>query len=86
MNQAMLDIQELQVHFHTPEGIARAVDHVSLKIGPGETVGLVGESGCGKSLTNLAIMGLLPEKIKVDCDKLQFDDFDLTKISEKKNA
>ena len=60
MNRALLDIQDLQVHFHTPEGVARAVDRVSLEIGPGETVGLVGESGCGKSVTSLAVLGLIP--------------------------
>jgi len=56
----LLDIQDLQVDFHTPEGIARAVDGVSLAVRTGETVGLVGESGCGKSVTSLAILGLIP--------------------------
>ncbi len=60
MGGALLDIQGLSVRFHTPEGIGRAVESVSLSIDPGETLGLVGESGCGKSITALAIVGLVP--------------------------
>jgi oligopeptide transport system ATP-binding protein len=57
---SLLDIRGLSVHFHTPVGIGRAVESVSLSIAPGETLGLVGESGCGKSVTALAVMGLVP--------------------------
>ncbi|MBC2712942.1 MAG: ABC transporter ATP-binding protein [Desulfosarcina sp.] len=60
MSGALLDIRGLSVHFHTPEGIGRAVESVSLSIAPGETLGLVGESGCGKSVTALAVVGLVP--------------------------
>ncbi len=59
MNNRLLDIQDLSVHFHLPEGIARAVDGVSLHLDAGETIGLVGESGCGKSVTALSILGLI---------------------------
>jgi peptide/nickel transport system ATP-binding protein len=60
MGNKLLEIQDLSVHFHTPEGIARAVDGVSFYLDAGETIGLVGESGCGKSVTSLAIIGLIP--------------------------
>jgi oligopeptide/dipeptide ABC transporter ATP-binding protein len=57
----LLDISGLSVSFATPEGVAAAVDDLSLRIDRGECVGLVGESGCGKSVTSLSILGLIPE-------------------------
>ena len=85
MNRALLDIQELQVHFHTPEGVARAVDRVSLKIGPGETVGLVGESGCGKSVTSLAVLGLIPSPPgKIEGGRVVFDNQDLVGLGQER--
>ena len=60
MGTRLLEIENLNVHFHTPEGIARAVDGVSFHLDEGETIGLVGESGCGKSVTSLSILGLIP--------------------------
>jgi ABC-type dipeptide/oligopeptide/nickel transport system, ATPase component len=57
--EALLEIDSLEVNFHTGEGIIRAVDGVSLRVRRGETVCIVGESGCGKSMTAMAIMGLL---------------------------
>lgn len=57
---ALLDIQDLRVWFHTRDGITRAVDGVSLAVERGETLGIVGESGCGKSVTFYATLGLLP--------------------------
>jgi len=56
-----LEIRDLSVHFHTEDGVARAVDGVSLTVRPGETLGVVGESGCGKSVTALSVVRLLPE-------------------------
>ncbi len=59
----IVQIKDLKTHFHTLDGIVRAVDGVSLEIRPGESLGLVGESGCGKSVTAFSILRLLPQKI-----------------------
>ena len=56
----LLEVKDLKTYFHTEYGVVRAVDGVSFVIEPSQTVGIVGESGCGKSVTSLAIMGLIP--------------------------
>ena len=58
----LLSINELQTYFHTFDGTVRAVDGVTLQVQPGRTLGLVGESGCGKSVTAASIMRLLPAR------------------------
>jgi len=60
MDAALLEIQGLATEFATDDGIVRAVDGVDLTIGRGETLGVVGESGCGKSVTALSVMKLIP--------------------------
>ena len=57
----LLDVEDLSVEFSTVQGRIRAVDRLSFSVRPGQTLGIVGESGCGKSVTSLAIMGLLPK-------------------------
>jgi peptide/nickel transport system ATP-binding protein len=58
----IVQIEDLKTYFYTLDGVVRAVDGVSLEIRPGETLGLVGESGCGKSVTAFSILRLLPQK------------------------
>ena len=58
---ALLEVNDLRTHFFTREGTVRAVDGVSFAVEKGKTLGIVGESGCGKSVTALSIMGLIPK-------------------------
>jgi len=60
MKQPLLEVQDLTIHFFTEEGVVRAVEEVSFEINPGEILGLVGESGCGKSVTGLSLLRLIP--------------------------
>src|SRR5881296_1231129 len=61
MAERLLDVKGLKTHFFTDEGVVRAVDGIDLYINKGETLGVVGESGCGKSVTALSIMRLIPQ-------------------------
>ena len=60
MNGKLLEIQDLKTYFYTEEGIVRAVDGVSVGIPKGKSLGLVGESGCGKTVTALSVLRLIP--------------------------
>ncbi len=81
MSEPILDVQGLSVDIATQAGPLHAVRDVSFSIGRGESVCLVGESGCGKSMTSLAIMGLLPPAAKRRVRRLNFAGEDLTKVS-----
>ena len=74
----LLRVENLRTYFHTPGGVARAVDGVSFAIGRGETVGMVGESGCGKSVTALSLLRLVqpPGRIE-DGSRIWFEGRDL---------
>ncbi len=78
-----LEVQGLQTHFFTREGIVRAVDGVSFDVRKGETLGLVGESGCGKSVSALSIMRLIPEPPgRIVGGRINFEGRDLTAMDE----
>ena len=66
----MLIVRNLTIRFKTKKGLVTAVNNVSFNLQKGETLGVVGESGCGKSITNMAIMGLLPHEAIVQADEL----------------
>jgi peptide/nickel transport system ATP-binding protein len=81
---ALLEVDELRTHFFTRQGVVRAVDGVSFAVERGKTLGIVGESGCGKSVTALSIMRLLPEPpARIVGGSVVFDGRDLTKLHEK---
>ena len=61
MSDTLLTVSDLRTWFHTDQGVARAVDGVSFDVRAGETLGIVGESGCGKTVTSLSVLRLLPE-------------------------
>ena len=80
---ALLDVQNLKTYFYTREGAVQAVDGVSFTVEVGRTLGIVGESGCGKSVTALSIMGLIPKPpAKIVDGAVLFDGRDLTKLPE----
>ena len=77
MNRHLLEINNLSVSFETDDGVFQAVDDVSLHADWGEIVGLVGESGCGKSVTALSILRLIPSPPgKIEKGEILFNDGD----------
>jgi len=80
---AVLEVEDLRTYFYTLDGITRAVDGVSFEVREGETLGIVGESGCGKSVTALSIMRLIPPKIgRTVSGAVRFDGRDLLGLEE----
>jgi oligopeptide/dipeptide ABC transporter ATP-binding protein len=81
---ALLEVNDLQTHFFTREGVVRAVDGVSFVLEKGQTLGIVGESGCGKSVTALSIMGLIPRPpARIVGGSVLFEGRDLTKLKDR---
>ena len=83
-NNALLDVKNLKVVYPTDEGVVRAVEGIDISLLPGECAAIVGESGCGKSVTSLAIMRLLSSPpALVDAKSIMFDGQELLDMSEK---
>ena len=83
MEKNLLEVQNLRTSFKTEAGTVQAVRGVSFSVKGGESVGVVGESGCGKSVSMLSIMQLLGENATVQADKLLFEGDDLLKKTQK---
>ncbi len=77
----LLDVRGLYTSFYTRDGVVRAVDGIDFAVLPGEIMGLVGESGCGKSVTSLSIMRLIAQPGRVEAGEVVFDGRDLLKLS-----
>jgi len=82
MTSNLLEIKDLQTQFHTEDGIVSAVNGVSFSMRPGETLGVVGESGCGKSVTAMSILRLVSQPGLITGGKICFDGQDLLALSE----
>ncbi|NWF65742.1 MAG: ABC transporter ATP-binding protein [Chloroflexi bacterium] len=78
----LLEIKGLSTVFHTELGLARAVDNISLSVEPGKVLGVVGESGCGKSITSLSILRLVPPPGEIVSGEIVFDGQNLLSLSE----
>jgi oligopeptide/dipeptide ABC transporter ATP-binding protein len=78
----LLTVEDLKVEFWTRRGTVYAVNGISFDIAPGETLGIVGESGCGKSVTSLALMGILPRAGRITGGTVTFQDRDLLKLTD----
>jgi len=81
---ALLEVKDLRTSFHTDDGIVKAVDGVSFSVEKGQTLGIVGESGCGKSVTCLTIMGLNPKRSAITSGEALFKDENLLKMSQRR--
>jgi len=80
MSKSLLDIRGLKTYFYTEGGAVQAVDDINLTVGRGEVLGLVGESGCGKSTVALSIMRLVPKPGKIVNGEILFNDEDLLRL------
>jgi peptide/nickel transport system ATP-binding protein len=79
----LLSVRDLKTHFFNEDGVTRAVDGVSFDVAAGETLGIVGESGCGKSVTALSILRLLPARLgRTVAGSIRFEERDLLAVSE----
>ncbi|MFV9690555.1 MAG: ABC transporter ATP-binding protein [Desulfobacteria bacterium] len=81
---SLLDVRDLRTSFYTDQGVVHAVDGVSFSVERGKTLGIVGESGCGKSVTALSVMRLVPERVgRIESGTVLFDGRDILKLKER---
>jgi oligopeptide transport system ATP-binding protein len=81
---ALLEVKDLKTYFYTREGVVQAVDGVTFTVDKGQTLGIVGESGCGKSVTALSIMGLIPKPpAKIAGGQVHFEGKNLTELNDR---
>jgi oligopeptide/dipeptide ABC transporter ATP-binding protein len=82
VTEPILEIEDLKTQFFTSRGVVQAVDGVSLHINAGETLGVVGESGCGKTITALSILRLVPEPGRIVSGRIRFKGRDVTNMTD----
>ena len=83
MNKSLVEFKNLKTYFHTDKGIVKSVNDVSFHIEKGETVGIVGESGCGKSVTAMSLMRLIPSPPgKIEGGDILFEGKSILEMSE----
>ena len=83
MTQKLLSVRDLKTYFYTDDGVIPAVDGISFDLHKGGTIGIVGESGCGKSVTSLSIMRLIPNPPgKIEGGTIEFEGQNLLQLSE----
>ena len=85
MTEPLLSVQNLRIELNTRDGVAPVIDDFSFDLFPGEAISFVGESGCGKSMTALGIMGLLPDGVgKIASGSISFAGEDLATADDKR--
>ncbi|MBF8982070.1 ABC transporter ATP-binding protein [Lutibacter sp. B2] len=82
MNNILLKVEDLHIAFHTSKGSLPAIKGVSFEVEEGEILGIVGESGCGKSITSLALMGLLPQNSEIVSGNIYFENKNINSLKE----
>src|SRR6476659_3329923 len=83
MAEPLLSVEDLRTYFHTGSAVAKSVDGVSFTVAPGETLGIVGESGCGKSVTALSILRLIQQPGRIERgSRIMFEGKDLVTLDD----
>src|ERR687895_580251 len=83
VGERLLEVRGLATSFHTTDGVVRAVTGVDFHVNRGEVLGLVGESGCGKSVTSLSIMRLIAPPGRIEAGEVVFDGQDLLRLPDR---